>query len=142
MIIWFGINRDGLTRVLRYSFQANVVVHCGVGTNETQIDWFFSNGTKVGIMNRNIREGHFQNGTALLHIGSTRRLNLCDAGVYTCVANTSGHVERKNFTLIVNSESKNAIICHTCNCAILLPLRYSFMWQNQNFQILAKYHGL
>ena len=59
----------------------------------------------MGNNDRNIREGHYANGTAVLQIASNRRLSACDAGVYMCVANmTSDKVERKNFTLIVNSK--------------------------------------
>ena len=58
----------------------------------------------MGNSNRNIREGHYANGTAVLQIASNRQLSYCDAGIYTCMVNTtSGQVHRKNFTLVINS---------------------------------------
>ena len=76
---------------------------CGATAEGVQLDWFFENGTKVGISNRNVRKGHFENGTASLQIASDRRLSLCDSGVYACRANQSstGRVEQKTFTLRV-----------------------------------------
>ena len=90
------------------------------------LDWFFSNGTKVGTTNRNIREGHFENQTASLQIASDRRLSYCDSGVYACRANQSskGRVEEKTFTLTIGGEFEfvstyqQATINHSKACHI------------------------
>ena len=105
MIIRFGINGNGLDKETKFTFQTDLHIHCSPSHPENStVDWFFSNGTKVGNSDRNIREGHYANGTAVLQIASDRRLSYCDAGVYTCVVNTtSGFVQRKNFTLVINS---------------------------------------
>ena len=80
-----------------------------------QIDWYFENGTKVGTSDRNIREGHFNNGTTSLQIASNRQLSLCDSGRYTCIANKTGKVEQKVFTLTINSKYLCVyIICSIC----------------------------
>lgn len=106
IITQFGINGDGLNRATRFEFQRNIHVLCGATEMGVELDWFFANGTKVGTTNRNVREGHFENGTASLQIASDRNLNLCDAGVYTCRANQSstGRIEQMTFTLIIGSK--------------------------------------
>ncbi len=78
-----------------------------------QIDWFAPNGKKVGIADRNMRVGHYTNGTAVLQIAAFRLLNSCDGGVYTCVANDSSTLteERKNFTLLVGCKFVMVHIC-------------------------------
>lgn len=79
---------------------------CGATEDGVQLDWFFENGTKVGTTNRNVREGHFENGTASLQIASDRGLSPCDAGAYVCRANQSatGRVEQKVFNFMIGSE--------------------------------------
>ena len=103
-LVGFGLNGDDLDRSVQYPWRRDLHIHCRAGTRNSEVDWFFANGTKVGTSDRNIREGHFQNGTTILQIASNRRVSLCDAGVYTCVANCSGLIETRNFTLIVNSK--------------------------------------
>lgn len=103
----FGINGDGLDKVTQFtSRDEDIHILCGTSVKGVQLDWFFSNGTKVGNKNRNIREGHFRNGTASLQIASDRRLSPCDSGVYICRANQTAmrQVEQKTFTLIIDSE--------------------------------------
>ena len=99
----FGV--DGSDTVIRYTYQRNVMVHCGTGRQNVQITWLFQNGTEVGITDRNLREGHYANGTTVLQIAASRSLNPCDGGVYTCVANEtiSGRIQKRNFTLYIGS---------------------------------------
>ena len=106
IITLFGINGDGLDRATRFTSSSNIHVLCGAIADGVQLDWFFENGTKVGTSNRNVREGHFENGTASLQIASNRRVSPCDAGVYACRANQSAteRVEQKTFKLTVGSK--------------------------------------
>ena len=107
MIVRFGINGNGLDKETRFTFERDIHIHCSASIlDNATVDWFFSNGTKVGSSDRNIREGHFANGTTVLQIASDRLLSYCDAGVYTCVANVSGKTERKNFTLVINGTTQ------------------------------------
>ena len=94
-----------MDRIVRSTFNRNIQVHCGTSLPNVTIDWFFGNGSKIGIADRNIREGHYPNGTTILQIAAFRRVGLCDGGVYTCVATTANNkVARRNFTLIIGSE--------------------------------------
>jgi hypothetical protein len=107
IIVGFGIDGKGLDKDKAFTSQTNLRIHCSPShpANST-VDWFFSNGTKVGITDRNIREGHYANGTTVLQIANDRRLSYCDAGVYTCKVNTtSGREHTKNFTLLINGMS-------------------------------------
>ena len=101
----FGLDGSGLDSVVRYTYQRNVMVHCGTGRQNVRIYWLFQNGTEVGITDRNLREGHYTNGTTVLQIAASRSLNPCDGGVYTCVANetSSGRIQNRNFTLYIGS---------------------------------------
>lgn len=91
---------------MAHSFESDLQIFCGSNLPGVQLDWFFSNGTKVGNNNRNIREGHFPNGTTSLQIASDRSLSPCDSGVYICRANQSeaGRAEQKSFNLTIDSE--------------------------------------
>ena len=114
-IVNFGVFGDGKDRAQRFTYQNGITVHCGTGVQDADIGWHYSNGSRVGHVMRDRREGHFQNGTASLEIGNGRRLNFCDAGVYTCVANIStGGVHRKNFTLIINSKCLISVLANVC----------------------------
>lgn len=106
IINFFGLNGDGLDRSVTFSFRRNIHILCGSSLEGVQLDWFFSNGTKVGNTNRNVREGHFRNGTASLQIASDRNVGPCDSGMYSCRANQSGsgRVEQRTFTLTVDRE--------------------------------------
>ena len=73
-IVEFGLNGNGLDRVVMSPWRRNLRVHCRAGTSDAEIDWFFANGTKVGSSNQNLREGHYRNGTAVLQIASNRGL--------------------------------------------------------------------
>ena len=101
-LVEFGPNGNGLDRLVTYTWRRNLLVHCRARTDNAEVDWFFANGTKIGSSNRNLRAGHYQNGTAVLQIASNRGVSLCDAGTYTCVANCSGVTQSRNFTLVVN----------------------------------------
>ena len=109
IIVNFGINGNGLDKDTAFTSQTNLHIHCSPShPADSTVDWFFSNGTKVGTSDRNVREGHYANGTAVLQIASNRRLSYCDAGVYTCKVNTTSGLEhRKNFTLVINSKLFN-----------------------------------
>ena len=120
-IVEFGLNGNGLDRVVTYQGRRDLRVHCRAGTSDADIDWFFANGTKVGSSNQNLREGHYLNGTTVLQIASNRRLSLCDAGTYTCVTNCSGMTQSRNFTLVIN--------CKYWHCAQL----YQVISESKNF---------
>lgn len=107
----FGLDGDGLDRVNRFSFQRNLNIHCGSTRQNVTIDWFTSSGTKVGINDRNLRVGRYSNGSAVLQIATTRRLNICDGGVYTCVANdlSTQTEQRKRFILIIGCKFTNLV---------------------------------
>ena len=90
-------------------------MHCGAGVADVSIGWYYSNGSRIGTPRRDFREGHFQNGTAVLDIGQERRLLLCDAGVYMCIANSStGGAHVRNFTLIISSEYAPTFLAWLC----------------------------
>ena len=116
LITRFGINGDGLDRAIRYTYQRNVLIHCGTPQSDVQIDWYSPNGEKVGITNRNLREAHYNNGTTVLQIATFRRLSICDAGVYTCVANDTSNrnSQRKNFILIIGSKLLLTVVNTQC----------------------------
>ena len=117
LITRFGINGDGLDRAIRYTYQRNVLIHCGTPHSDVQIDWYSPSGEKVGISNRNLREAHYNNGTTVLQIATFRRLSICDAGVYTCVANDTNNrrnSQRKNFILIIGSKLLLTVVNTQC----------------------------
>ena len=104
LIVGFGIYGNDLDKVTRSTFTYGFEVHCTTSNdpNITTTDWFFANGTKVGLVSSNFREGHYGNGTTVLQIGINRRLSYCDGGNYTCVVNTtSGRTERRSFRLAI-----------------------------------------
>ena len=106
IIDFFGIsgndNRDKAT-IGSYS---SLVVFCGSQLSGVKFDWYFSNGTKVGTANRNVREGHFDNGTAVLQIGRFGRVTSCDADTYVCRANqtATSRVQQKTFKVTYGCE--------------------------------------
>ena len=109
LIIEFGLNGNGLDRARLYTYYygyGRVNIHC-TSSNATHApaDWYYStNGTRIGVRDRNFRAGHFPNGTAMLQIAHYRRLSYCDGGNYTCIINTtSGHYETRTFNLIIDS---------------------------------------
>ena len=89
-----------------YYYQTNRVhIFCGTGnTTHAPADWYFSNGTRIGVRNRNFIVDYFPNGTAVLKIAETLPLNYCDGGIYTCIVNTTTHFEMRNFSLIINGK--------------------------------------
>ena len=106
LIIGFGINGNGIDKVIKRTYQYGIQVHCTVSNDPsvTTTDWFFANGSKVGLADSNFREGHYNNGTTVLQIGTDRYLSYCDGGNYTCVVNTtSGRTEKRSFHLLINS---------------------------------------
>ena len=108
LIVGFGVYGNNVDKVMRYIYSYGLEVHCTTSNKPsiTTTDWFFANGSKVGIKNSNFREGHYGNGTTVLQIGINRRLSFCDGGNYTCVVNTtSGRIERRNFRLVIGSKS-------------------------------------
>ena len=107
LIIGFGINGNGIDKVTRSRYNYGIHVHCTVSKDPSIIttDWFFANGTKVGLVDVNFHEGHYINGTTVLHIGTGRRLTYCDGGNYTCVVNTtSGRMQKRSFYLFIGSK--------------------------------------
>ena len=108
VIDFFGINGNDFDKITLYSFSSSINIFCGSSFPNAQLNWFYSNGTRVGVSNRHIREGHFKNGTIVLQIGNERRLTVCDADIYTCRANVttssgSQRGQQRTFKLTFNS---------------------------------------
>ena len=106
LIIGFGINGNGIDKVTKQTYNSGFNVHCTVSSDPsiTTTDWFFANGSKVGLSDLYFREGHFNNGTTVLQIGVDRSLTYCDGGNYTCIVNTtSGRTEKRSFHLLIRS---------------------------------------
>lgn len=126
LITQFGYYGNGVDRITRYASSyrysyGRVHIHCA-SSNYTHAppEWFFANGSRIGVRDRNFHAGHFSNGTAVLKIAENRPLSYCDGGVYTCrVVNAdSGHSQTKNFTLTINSRLSLQCITST-HCLIL-----------------------
>jgi len=99
IIDFFGVSgNDKRDKITLYS-SSSLMVFCGSQQTGVNFDWFFSNGTKVGTANRNVREGHYANGTTVLQIGRFGRVTWCDADTYVCRANqtATGRVQQKTF---------------------------------------------
>ena len=114
IIIGFGINGNGIDKVTKRDYQNGIQVHCTVSNDPsiTTTDWFFANGSKVGLVDSNFREGHYNNGTTVLQIGIDRQLTYCDGGNYTCVVNTtSGRMEKRNFHLLIGRMLSQILLC-------------------------------
>ena len=94
----------------------SINVFCGSRVSNIQIDWYFPNGTKVGIANRRVREGHYPNGTTVLQIGLRSYITVCDGGVYTCRANVTSlnKVQQKTFKLLYGSKVHICVFFQTC----------------------------
>ena len=93
-----------MDKVSRSRYSNGFSVHCTTSNDSsiTSTDWYFSNGTKVGLVDPYFREGHHNNGTTALEIGVGRYLSYCDGGNYTCVVNTtSGRTENRSFHLLI-----------------------------------------
>ena len=106
LIIGFGINGNGIDKVTKQTYNSGIHVHCTVSSDPSIIttDWFFANGSKIGLSDLNFREGHYNNGTTVLQIGVDRSLTYCDGGNYTCIVNTtSGRTEKRSFHLLIRS---------------------------------------
>ena len=105
LITDFGYHGNGLDKAVLYRWNSDRInIHC-TSSNATHApaNWYFSNGTRIGVRDRNFRAGHFPNGTAMLQIAHYRSLSYCDGGNYTCIINTtSGHYETRTFNLVVD----------------------------------------
>ena len=115
LITQFGYYGNGQDRITRYSYgydyyyyYGRVHIHCA-SSNVTFAppQWFFTNGSRIGVRDRNFQVGQFSNGTAVLKIADYRPLSYCDGGVFICHVNNSvsGHSQEKKFTLTINSMS-------------------------------------
>ena len=107
LIVGFGVYGNELDKVTRTTSTYGFEVHCTTSDDPsiTTTDWFFANGSKVGLVSSNFREGHYGNGTTVLQIGIGRRLSYCDGGNYTCVVNTtSSRTEKRSFRLTIGSK--------------------------------------
>ena len=109
LITLFGFYGDGLDkkkqRTYRYNYiHDRILIFCATSNSTHALaDWYYANGTRIGVRDRSFRVGHFPNGTAVLQIADDRPLSYCDGGTYTCVVNaTSGYSETRNFTLFIN----------------------------------------
>ena len=80
-----------------------ISILCGSNLPGVDINWFFSNGTNIGIGNRDIYEGDFSNGTSALLF---RRRTLCVGGLYICRANqtSTGRMQQRTLKVTVDSE--------------------------------------
>ena len=108
LIVGFGVYGNNVDKIMRSTSTYGLEVHCTTSNDPsiTATNWFFANGSKVGLATSNFREGHYGNGTTVLQIGLNRWLSFCDGGNYTCVVNTtSGRTERRTFRLIIGSKS-------------------------------------
>jgi hypothetical protein len=111
---YYGNGQDKITRYFYdyyynyYYYYGRVHIHCA-SSNFTFAppQWFFTNGSRIGVRDRNFQAGHFPNGTAVLKIADYRLLSYCDGGVFVCHVNNSvsGHSQKKKFTLTINSMS-------------------------------------
>ena len=104
MINKFGIYGNSVDKMTGYTHSDGLSIHCTISSDPsiTSTDWYFSNGTKVGVVYPHFREEHYNNGTTALHIGIDRSLSYCDGGNYTCVVNTtSGRTENRTFYLLI-----------------------------------------
>ncbi len=112
IIDFFGLNGNNDRDKITVNSYTSLSVFCGSSLTNVKVDWFFSNGTKVGISNRNVREGHFNNGTTVLQMGRFGRLTACDVDTYICRANqtTTGRAQQKTVTVIYNSKSRNILL--------------------------------
>lgn len=113
----------------KQTYNYGIHVHCTVSNDPsiTTTDWFFANGSKVGLVDSNFREGHYNNKTTVLQIGVGRLLTYCDGGNYTCVVNTtSGRTERRSFHLLIRS-------------MLILKFNVSFYdnWNHMNAHLLS-----
>jgi hypothetical protein len=123
--VTFGLFGDGTDRATRFTFQRQIRIFCGSGLSDVTLGWFFSNGSRVGIGRRDLREGHFPNGTAVLDIGIGRRLTICDAGTYTCVANSSSRgIHSRDFVLTINSKYTPKF-CIAISKAVMINMDFS-----------------
>ena len=110
LITEIGYNGNGLDKAtlhpfIQYILYGGVNVLCtSRNTTHAPADWYYANGTRIGVRDRNFRVVHFPNGTAMLQVAHYRRLSYCDGGNYTCIINTtSGHYETRTFNLVVDS---------------------------------------
>ena len=107
IINFFGINGNDLNRYAADPYtRSSINVYCGSNRPNVTINWYYANGTRVGVSNRYLREGHFSNGTSVLQIGNGRRVSICDAGIFICQANASTNgnvqVQKRSFKLTFN----------------------------------------
>ena len=104
LIGYFGENGDGYDRSTHFLNETSVSVHCGSGLSDVELHWLFADRSQVGTSSRNIYEGRHDNGTTTLYITNQLRLSYCDAGTYVCMANRSGYVQEREFTLMIGRE--------------------------------------
>ena len=109
LIIGFGLyGNEDIDKVTRYTYNTGLQVHCTTSNDPsiTSTDWYFANGTKVGLIDSNFREGYYpHNKTTVLQIGINRYLRLCDGGNYTCVVRTNtSRTEKRSFHLVIGSK--------------------------------------
>ena len=121
LITQFGYYGNGQDRITRtaysyYYYYGRVHIHCA-SSNFTFAppQWLFANGSVIGVRDRNFQVGHFPNETAVLKIADYRPLSDCDGGIFTCsvVNRVSGHSQKKNFTLTINSMHKHKQECNS-----------------------------
>ena len=118
LIVEFGIYGSGVDKVTRYTYNNGFQVHCTTSRDPsiTTTDWYFGNGSKVGLVDANFREGHYpDNRTTVLQIGLNRYLSFCDGGNYSCVVKTnSSRTESRSFHLLIGSKQQHRDTCIIC----------------------------
>ena len=102
LIAQFGYWGNGLDRYTVSSWSSrHTNILCGTYNHtHVQLDWYFPNGSRVGIVDRGFRAGHLPNRTAVLQIEG--QVNPCWGGNYTCIADLDGENDARVFTLLVN----------------------------------------
>ena len=108
LITQFGYYGNGLDRYTTYSWSSGINILCGTNNaTHVQLDWYFPNGSRVGIVDRGFRAGHFPNGTAVLQAEDNARISTCWGGNYTCIANSDDETDGRVFTLLVDCKFHN-----------------------------------
>ena len=101
LITQFGYWGNGLDRYTVSSWSSRANILCGTYNHtHVQLDWYFPNGSRVGVVDRGFRAGHLPNGTAVLQIEG--QVNFCWGGNYTCIADSDTESDVRVFTLLVN----------------------------------------
>ena len=107
LITQFGFYGNGLDQHTAYTsryYGGGGHIFCGTGNSlHSSVDWFYTDGSRIGDTKRYLQVTYFPNGTAVLKIAENRSVHYCDGGTFTCIARSANRTESRNFTLIINS---------------------------------------